>query len=176
MSVVKKKNPVIPDNLIIREMEAADSERVLEIYKMGIKTKMATFETKVPLWEEFNKIHHVHSRLVVEKNGKIAGWAALSPVSKREAYKGVAEVSIYIDTDYTGEGLGSLLMERIIEISESNEIWTLFSSVFPENKASVNLHRKFGFRVIGTREKIGRIDNKWRDTIILERRSRKTGL
>jgi L-amino acid N-acyltransferase YncA len=160
-------------NIVIRDMNSTDSERVLDIYKMGIDTGMATFEVSVPLWEDFVRNHHPHSRFVIELDGYTAGWAALSPVSRRDAYSGVAEVSIYIDTRYLGQGLGSLLFERLIESSEQNGIWTLFSSVFPENRASVKLHRRCGFRVIGNREKISRIDGKWRDTVILERRSRK---
>ena len=165
-----------PDKVAIREMVSIDAERVLEIYKMGIDTKMATFETAVPLWNEFDKNHHKHSRFVIEIKNKISGWVALSPVSKRDVYRGVAEISIYIHNKHRGEGLGSVLMERTIKSSEENGIWTLFSSVFPENLPSVRLHRKFGFRVIGTRDKIGQIDGIWRDTIILERRSRKVGL
>ena len=162
--------------VIIRKMVNSDSDRVLKIYKMGIDTKMATFETDVPPWEEFDKCHHKHSRFIIELNNQLIGWVALSAVSKRDAYKGVAEVSIYLDKNYSGEGLGSMLMEKVIASSESNGIWTLFSSVFPENQASVRLHEKFGFRIIGKRERIGQIDGKWRDTLILELRSRKVGL
>lgn len=163
-------------NAIIRYMASTDSQRVLEIYKMGIDTKMATFEVNVPLWEDFDRNHHTHSRFVIELDGLTTGWAALSPVSRREAYSGVAEVSIYLDTRYSGQGLGSLLFERLIESSEQNGIWTLFSTVFPENTASLKLHRRQGFRVIGSREKISRIDGKWMDTLILERRSKRTGI
>lgn len=172
----QKNNPDSYDKLIIRAMTTSDARRLLEIYKMGIDTKMATFETNVPEWDEFDKNHLKHSRFVIEIKNKIAGWVALSEVSRREAYKGVAEVSIYIDVKQTGKGLGTLLMEKVIESSESEGIWTLFSSVFPENMASISLHKKFGFRIIGTREKIGCIDGIWWDTIILERRSRKVGL
>ena len=164
------------DKLIIRAMLISDSEKVLEIYKMGIETKMATFETSAPLWEDFDKSHHKHSRFVIEKNGEIPGWVALSPVSKRDAYRGVAEISIYIHKAHWGKGFGSVLLEKVIESSEEHGIWTLFAAMFPENKASVSLHKKHGFRIIGTREKISQIDGIWRDTIILERRSRKAGL
>jgi phosphinothricin acetyltransferase len=169
-------NPTSSDKLILREMKNSDSERVLEIYKMGMDTKMATFETNIPTWGEFDNRHIKHSRFVIEIKNKISGWVALSPVSKRDAYKGVAEVSIYIDLEDIGKGFGSMLMEKVITSSESNGIWTIFSAIFPENQASVRLHKKFGFRIIGTRERISRIDGKWRDTIILERRSRKVGL
>ena len=171
----QKSNPDSHDKLIIRAMTTSDAGRVLEIYKMGIDTKMATFETNVPEWNEFDKNHLKHSRFVIENKNKIAGWVALSEVSRREAYKGVAEVSIYIDIKQIGKGLGTLLMEKVIESSDKEGIWTLFSSVFPENMATINLHKRFGFRIIGTREKISCIDGIWRDTIILERRSRKVG-
>ena len=169
-------NSTSSDKVILREMIDSDSERVLEIYKMGIDTKMATFETDIPPWEEFDKRHIKNSRFVIEIKNKISGWVALSPVSKRDAYKGVAEVSIYIDVIDTSKGLGSILMEKVIASSESNGIWTLFSVIFPENQASVRLHKKFGFRIIGTRERISQIDGKWRDTVIFERRSEKIGL
>ena len=109
------------------------------------------------------------------RRGQVLGWIALSPVSARDAYKGVAEVSIYVDTQFTGKGIGSTLMEKMILSSEEHGIWTLFSSVFPENMATLKLHEKFGFRIIGDREKIAKLDGKWRNTLILERRSKKTG-
>ena len=155
---------------MIREMLQDDSESVLEIYRMGIDTRNATFETKVPSWHEWDSKHLIHSRFVSEENGTIVGWAALTPFSAREVYRGVAEVSIYVSTDFRRKKIGSGLMKQIIESSESNGIWTLFSSVFPENEATLKLHLKFGFRIIGKREKIARLDGKWRDTILLERR------
>lgn len=161
---------------LIRIMEDSDSVLVLEIYKMGIETKNATFEINVPSWQDWKVNHLIHSRFVIEIEGVVAGWVALSPVSKRDAYKGVAEISLYIHRAARGMGLGSLLMKKVIESSEENGIWTLFAVVFPENKASVLLHRKHGFRIIGTREKISRIDGIWRDTVLLERRSKKTGI
>jgi L-amino acid N-acyltransferase YncA len=166
----------IADNVAIRPMEHTDSEQVLEIYRMGIDTKNATFEKNVPEWQSWTANHLEHSRFAAEINGSIAGWVALSSVSKREAYKGVAEVSIYISREHWGKGIGSLLMEKVIESSEENGIWTLFATVFPDNKASMALHKKHEFRIIGTRERISRIDDIWRDTVILERRSRKVGM
>lgn len=161
---------------MIREMVIPDSIRVLEIYKMGLETHNATFETNVPSWDDWDSDHLNHSRFVFTENEKILGWVALSPVSKRSAYKGVAEVSIYIDTDILGKGIGSQLMEKAIASSEKHGIWTLYSSIFPENTASLKLHEKFKFRIIGTRERIAQTDGKWRDTILLERRSKKTGI
>jgi L-amino acid N-acyltransferase YncA len=161
---------------MIREMIIPDSIRVLEIYKMGLETRNATFETNVPSWDDWDSDHLNHSRFVYTENEEILGWVALSPVSKRSAYKGVAEVSIYIDTNILGKGIGSQLMEKAIASSEKHGIWTLYSSIFPENTASLKLHEKFKFRIIGTRERIAQTDGKWRDTILLERRSTKTGI
>jgi phosphinothricin acetyltransferase len=170
------KKQSLPGNLIIRKMEDRDSEHVLEIYRMGIETKNATFETTVPAWNDWDAGHLNHSRFVAETDGSVAGWVALSSVSKRTAYQGVAEISIYIHNKYWGNGIGTQLMGQVIDSSEENGIWTLFAAVFSENKSSVSLHKKHGFRVIGSREKISQIDGIWRDTIILERRSSKAGL
>jgi len=154
-------------------MQQADSFRVLEIYSMGLETKNATFETMVPSWKEWDSKHLSHSRLVFEENEKVEGWAALTPFSAREVYRGVAEVSIYVAKGFRGKKIGLALMDQIIISSEFNGIWTLVSSVFPENEATLRLHKKFGFRIIGKRERIARLDGKWRDTILLERRSSK---
>ena len=161
---------------MIREMISEDSSSVLEIYKMGIDTHNATFETDVPSWVDWDSNHLKHSRFVYTENEKVLGWVALSPVSSRSAYRGVAEVSIYIDTQTPGKGIGSLLMDKVIASSEEHGIWTLFSSVFPENKATLRLHEKFDFRIVGTRERIAQINGIWRDTIQLERRSSKVGI
>lgn len=156
---------------MVRNMLNSDSQKVLEIYRMGLETRNATFETVVPSWQEWDAKHLRHSRFVFEEDSKIAGWAALSPFSPREVYKGVAEVSIYVATGLRGKKIGSALMEKIIASSELNGIWTLVSSVFPENEATLKLHAKFGFREIGRRERIAKLDGIWRDTILLERRN-----
>jgi phosphinothricin acetyltransferase len=156
---------------IVRDMLEGDSENVLEIYRMGLESKNATFETIVPTWQEWNSKHLSHSRFVSVSDGNVVGWAALTPFSNREVYQGVAEVSIYVTNGFHGKKVGSGLMEQIIISSELNGIWTLVSSVFPENEATLKLHTKFGFRIIGKREKIARLDGLWRDTILLERRS-----
>jgi len=161
---------------MIREMTQQDSFRVLEIYQMGIDTRNATFETSVPSWDEWDSNHLKHSRFVYTDNEKVLGWVALSPVSARSVYNGVAEISIYIDKNSHGKGIGSLLMDRVIVSSEDHGIWTLYSSIFPENTATIRLNEKFRFRMIGTREKIAFMDGKWRDTILLERRSKTTGI
>jgi L-amino acid N-acyltransferase YncA len=156
---------------MIRVMLNSDSQNVLEIYRMGLETGNATFETNVPSWQEWDSKHLSHSRYVSEEDGIVTGWAALSPFSAREVYKGVAELSIYVAAAFRGKKVGSGLMEFIISSSELNGIWTIFSSVFPENEATINLHKKFGFREIGRREKIAKLNGVWRDTILLERRS-----
>jgi len=156
---------------MIREMRSNDGVRVLEIYKMGIKTRNATFETTVPTWKEWDLKHLKHTRFIYETDGVIAGWAALSAVSQRFVYRGVSEVSIYVDVNQASKGIGSVLMAELISSSEKNGIWTLQSSVFPENKATLKLHEKFGFRIVGKRERIACLDEVWRDTFILERRS-----
>ena len=157
---------------MIRKMKAIDADRVLAIYRSGIATRNATFQTQVPSWSEWDQGHHQHSRIVFEDNNKVVGWAALSPVSGRACYAGVAELSIYVDTLLLGQGIGRQLMARIIELSDQNSIWTLQSSVFPENFATIKLHENFGFRKVGIREKIAQLDGQWRDTLILERRSK----
>ena len=156
---------------IVRDMIECDSKSVLEIYRMGLESKNATFETIVPSWQEWDSKHLSHSRFVSESEGNVVGWAALTPFSNREVYQGVAEVSIYVANGFHGKKVGSGLMEQIIISSELNGIWTLVSSVFPENEATLKLHTKFRFRIIGKREKIARLDGLWRDTILLERRS-----
>jgi len=157
--------------VMLREMLQSDSERVLEIYRMGLETRNATFETNVPSWQEWDSKHLSHSRFVSEEKEIVRGWVALTPFSGREVYRGVAEVSIYIADGFRGKNIGTDLLEKVISSSEENGIWTLVSSVFPENEATLNLHAKFGFRVIGKREKIAKLDGRWRDTILLERRS-----
>ena len=157
---------------MIRPMTAHDSTRVIEIYKMGIETRNATFETEVPAWSVWDNKHLQHSRFVFIENEKTLGWAALSAVSARPAYKGVAEISIYMDEGYRGKGIGSQLMKKVIQSSEKEGIWTLNSSVFPENLATLKLHEKFGFRIIGNKEKVAKLDGKWRNTVLLEKRSK----
>ncbi|VBB05338.1 acyl-coa n-acyltransferase [Lucifera butyrica] len=161
---------------MIREMLLTDASRVLEIYGMGIKTRNATFETRIPSWEEWDSKHHSYSRFVWIENNVVAGWVAIAPVSARTAYAGVAEVSLYVDLNHSGKGIGKLLMERVIESSEKNNIWTLSSSVFPENTASLKIHQQCGFRQVGIRERIACLDGIWRDTVIMERRSKTVGV
>lgn len=160
---------------MIRNMDGSDLQAVLDIYRKGIETGNATFETALPTAEQWNRSHHKFGRLVCIENGAVAGWAALSPVSQRSCYSGVAEISIYVSPDQSGRGIGTQLMAHLIPESEKNGIWTLYSSIFPENKASHRLLLKFGFREVGRRELIAQLDGRWRSTLILERRSKLVG-
>ena len=153
----------------IEKMGSDSWNDVLRIYRLGIETKNATFETKVPDWESWDKSHREDCRLIAKIANEVVGWASLSNVSGRCVYSGVAEVSIYVDTDYHRQGIGDNLMRALIKESEINNIWTLQAGIFPENKASIKLHQKHGFRIIGIREKIGKMDNKWRDVVLLQR-------
>ncbi|MBC5991996.1 N-acetyltransferase [Pontibacter sp. SD6] len=148
---------------------------VLQIYKEGLETGEATFNTEVPTWEQWDSSHHQHSRFVALAGNIVAGWVALSPVSARYCYRGVAEFSIYIAAAYRGMGIGDQLMQKVIPESEANGIWTLHSSTFPENRASIKLQKKHGFREIGYREKIAELNGVWRNTVLLERRSMAVG-
>jgi L-amino acid N-acyltransferase YncA len=160
---------------MIREMMKSDDQRILEIYKMGMKTGNATFESTIPTWEEWDIKHHSHSRFIFVDDEKVVGWVAIAPVSTRKVYGGVAEVSVYTDLAYSGKGIGLMLMETVIESSERQGIWTLCSSIFPENTASLKIHYASGFRQIGIREKIACLGGVWRDTVIMERRSKVVG-
>ncbi len=162
--------------MIISELNDTHYNSVKDIYLQGIATGQATFQTEAPTWEDWNKGHLQHSRYIASENNTVLGWAALTPVSGRCVYAGVAEVSIYIQANNRGKGIGRLLMQELIKSSEKNGIWTLQAGIFPENTASLNLHEKNGFRIIGKREKIGKMNNTWRDTILLERRSSIAGI
>jgi phosphinothricin acetyltransferase len=157
-------------------MEIKDWGNVSRIYRLGIDTGIATFEKVIPSWNMWDKAHLKSCRLIAENDNKIVGWAALSPVSGRCVYGGVAEVSVYIDISYNNKGIGTRLLQELIKHSEMNSIWTLQSGIFPENKASIQLHKKLGFREIGFREKIGKKDGVWYDNVILEKRSKKIGI
>lgn len=149
---------------------------VKAIYEDGLATGNASFQTDAPSWEEWDANHLKHSRLVATENNTVLGWAALTPVSGRCVYAGVAEVSVYIDNKSRGTGVGKALLQALIAESEKNGLWTLQAGIFPENTASLQLHEKTGFRTIGTREKIGQMNGSWRDTVLLERRSDKVGV
>jgi len=162
--------------VIIEEMKDESWDAVSRIYNAGIATKNATFQTEAPEWEAWDRSHRKDCRLIARIDNLVAGWAALSNVSNRCVYAGVAEVSIYIDSDFRGISVGDQLMKQLITESEKQGIWTLQAGIFPENKASIALHLKNGFRILGTREKIGKMDYVWRDTVMLERRSKVVGI
>jgi len=159
----------------IEAMLDSDWPAVREIYRQGIDTGDATFQYEPPEWAEWDANHLRHSRLVARSAGGLGGWAAISAVSRRECYAGVAEVSIYIAAADRGRGLGRRLLEALIAGSEAHGIWTLQAGVFPENAASIALHERLGFRRVGVRERIGQRDGRWRDTVLLERRSKVVG-
>lgn len=154
----------------------SDWPAVREIYLEGIATRQATFETDAPSWEIWDASHSPFARLVARKDETVVGWAALSPASSRKVYTGVAEVSVYVARDQRGAGIGRQLMEALSSESEKNGIWTLQAVMFSENAGSVALHRHCGFREVGRRERIAKLDGVWRDTMLLERRSRMIGI
>lgn len=161
----------------IDEMTQLDWQQVSHIYFEGIKTGKATFQSEVPTWEDWNNAHITPCRLVVRSDDDILGWAALSPTSSRCVYAGVAEVSIYIAVKYRGQGLGKVLLEDLIKLSEENGFWTLQSGIIRENTSSIVLHEKCGFRELGIREKVGKMNNgKWHDVVLMERRSKVVGI
>jgi phosphinothricin acetyltransferase len=155
----------------IRAMSEDDWPAVEEIYASGIATGEATFETATPRWEEFDAGRLRDHRLVAVDDGVVVGWAALAPTSSRECYAGVVEHSVYVAEGVRGRGVGGALMEALIAGADAAGLWTIQTSIFPENAASVALHERVGFRVVGRRERIAKQSGVWRDTLLLERRS-----
>lgn len=153
-------------------MQMSDWDAVREIYLEGIATGNATFEIEAPSFDEWDAAHLKACRIVAREVDRIVGWAALSPVSRRAVYSGVAEVSVYVSTADHGKGIGRALLLRLIEESEQHGIWTLQAGIFPENVASTELHRRCGFREVGRRERIGKMGDVWRDVVLMERRTR----
>ena len=156
-------------------MQPEHAGAVLEIYGHGIASGMATFETTVPGWDTFNLKYLPHSRIIAIDENAPVGWAALTPVSAREVYKGVAEVSVYVHQQHQRKGIGRLLLEELINTSEQNGIWSLLSVIHEENRASIHLHEQCGFRYIGYRERIAQLNGVWRTTVMLEKRSKIAG-
>lgn len=159
----------------IDTLETSDWETVRAIYLEGIATQNATFETEPPAWERWDSFHMPAGRLVARSWDGVLGWAALSRVSARPCYAGVAEASVYVAARCTAQGIGSVLLRALVEASETNGIWTLQAGIFPENAASLALVKKFGFREVGRRERIGKMNGVWRDLLLLERRSKIVG-
>ena len=162
--------------VVIESMTAGDWLAVRAVYLEGIATGEATFETEAPSGETWDSGHLSFARLVARDGEDVIGWAALSPVSQRKAYLGVAEVSVYVGARSRGKGVGKALLERLIQESEQNGIWTLQAAVFPENAATLAVHKRCGFREVGRRERISKLNGSWRDTILLERRSEIVGV
>ena len=157
-------------------LEQKHFDAVCHIYMQGIATGNATFQKEAPSWEDWDKSHLQDCRIVATESGSVAGWAALTPVSSRCVYAGVAEVSVYVGDEHRGKGLGKLLLQELIRQSEAIGLWTLQSGIFPENTASIRIHESCGFRIIGYREKIGKLSGFWRDNVVMERRSKVVGL
>jgi phosphinothricin acetyltransferase len=149
---------------------------VRDIYSEGIRTSDATFEQSAPEWEKWDTGHLLTCRLVAFSGSDVVGWAALSPVSGRCVYAGVAEVSVYVAERARGQKLGSRLLAALVEASEQQGIWTLQAGVFPENIPSIEIHKRCGFRIVGTREKLGSMNGRWRDVVLMERRSAVAGV
>ena len=164
-------------NVEIGSMEDKDGPRVLEIYQAGLDGGDASFETAAPSWEQFDAAHLAEHRFVAEdpETGQVIGWAAVIRVSERCVYAGVVEHSVYVDPEYQGQGVGRALMKALIDSTESAGVWTIQSGIFPENAASLVLHERVGFRVVGTRERIGQHRGRWRDVVMVERRSPRVG-
>ena len=159
--------------LKIRALGLHDWEAVRAIYLEGLATGLATFETTAPSWDQWDSNHLPSPRLVaISDDNQVMGWAALSPISRRKVYEGVAEVSVYVGNEFRTKGVGRALLQQLVAHSERNGIWTLQASVFPENHASIALHQSCGFREVGRRERIGKLNGSWRDTLLLERRSK----
>jgi len=160
----------------IRAMRSDDWPAIRNIYSEGIASGNATFETETPEWAKWDQGHLRDCRLVAQDHQRILGWAALSPVSSRRVYLGVAEVSIYVAAAARGHGVGKMLLQWLVEQSEGCGIWTLQAGIFPENVPSIALHKSCGFREVGTRQKLGQRGGVWRDVLLLERRSSRVGI
>ena len=161
----------------VRAFQPSDWTSAREIYREGIETDDATFETSTPSWPEWDAARHPSCRLVAESDGRVVGFAAVGAVSERPVYAGVCEVMVYVAADARGRGIGRRLLDALVDASEAAGIWTLQAGIFPENRASIALHEAVGFRRVGTRVRLGRFhDGRWRDVTLLERRSERVGV
>lgn len=162
--------------LLIKPMQDKHWNFIRDIYRQGIETGVATLETDAGTWENWDTSHLKEPRLVAMENERVVGWAALSPVSGRCVYGGVAEVSIYVDSVFRGKGIGFDLLRNLVKLSENNGIWTLQAGILADNKSSIRLHEKAGFRIVGVREKLGKLHGAWKDIVLMERRSTNAGV
>lgn len=163
-------------HLSLRALNKTDWASVSKIYAKGIATGIATFETEVPNWTTWNEKYLKSCRIVAVLHGKIVGFAVLSKTSNRKVYRGVVEVSVYVAENFQRQSIGKSLLKELISQSEENDFWTLQAGIFSENNASIELHKKCGFRIVGVKEQIGYLNGKWHDNIFLERRSVKVGI
>ncbi|GAB1820517.1 hypothetical protein HerbRD11066_36810 [Herbidospora sp. RD11066] len=162
--------------VVVRAMRDDDADQVLAIYQAGLDGGEASFETAAPTWEAFSAARLPEHRFVAVDRGTVAGWVAVSAVSSRCVYAGVVEHSVYVSPAHQGRGIGTVLLNAVIDSTEAGGIWTIQAGIFPENTASLRLHEKAGFRPVGVRERVGRHHDRWRDVVFLERRSRVAGL
>jgi L-amino acid N-acyltransferase YncA len=176
-AVIRAVRPAAPDGVLVRPMRAADADQVLAIYQAGLDTGQASFELTAPSWEAFDAAKlPLHRHVAADAaTGRLLGWVAASPVSSRCVYSGVIEHSVYVDPACHGRGIGAALLGALVASAEDAGIWTVQSGVFPENTASLRLHERAGFRVVGVRERVGCHHGRWRDTVLIERRSRVAG-
>ena len=158
-----------------RQFEKSDFPAVKIIYQQGIDTGNATFQTVAKDWNDWDASLIPECRIVAVENEKVIGWAGLSSVSNRCVYAGIAEVTVYVANDAAGKGIGKKLLEKLVEVSEEQGYWTLQAGIFPENESSIAIHKKNGFRIVGAREKFGKMGDRWRDIVLLERRSSRVG-
>ena len=161
---------------VIRKMIVSDWEAVKEIYVEGIYSKNATFETQAPTYEKWMESAHPECHIVAEEKNQVLAWAKVLNTSARPVYAGVGEVSIYVHPNAKGKGIGKQLLNELIHVSEENGFWTLKAVIFPENQASIALHKSCGFRVVGTHKRMGRMDGIWRDNVVFEKRSTTVGV
>ena len=167
---------MVESTILIEALSAPDWPRVCAIYLEGILSGNATFETEPPSWDQWDRAHLAFGRIIARAEEGVLGWAALSPVSPRKCYAGVAEVSVYVEAKMRGQGIGRALLREVIQQSEANGIWMLQGSLFPENVASLRVCAANGFRQVGRRKHIAKLNGVWHDTVLIERRSQKVGI
>jgi L-amino acid N-acyltransferase YncA len=156
--------------VLVRPLQPGDYPAVATVFAEGVTTGLATFETSIPSWEEWDAAHLAEHRFVAELDGEVVGWVAVVPYSRRAVYRGVGEESVYVAERARGRGVGRALLEAVIESARAGGLWTLQAGIFPDNAASLELHRRLGFREVGIRERIGQLDGVWRDVVLLELR------